>query len=133
MPHIGANFLPVVALNVLASSRLLNFSRLYLSFLRVSFCPSSVELRSYHQQLVPVPFLIRIASSPRCSQSGPVCSKLTTSLVNVSLNFQKLISQIGQYFLLKKCEELLQCIATLIFSIKNFSVFGYKVVKHLMS
>ena len=28
---------------------------------------------------------------------GPDCSKLTTSLVNVSLNFQKLISQICQY------------------------------------
>ena len=37
--------------------------------------------------------------------SGPGCSKLTTSLVNVSLNFQKLISQICQYFLLKKCEK----------------------------
>ena len=36
--------------------------------------------------------------------SGPGCSKLTTSLVNVSLNFQKLISQICQYFLSKKCE-----------------------------
>ena len=35
---------------------------------------------------------------------GPGCSKLTTSLVNVSLKFQKLISQICQYFLLKKCE-----------------------------
>ena len=32
-----------------------------------------------------------------------------TSLVNVSFNFQKLISQICQYFLLKKCEKLLQC------------------------
>ena len=41
--------------------------------------------------------------------SGPSCSKLTTSLVNVSLNFQKLISQICQYFLLKNCEKLLQC------------------------
>ena len=40
---------------------------------------------------------------------GPGCSKLTTSLVNVSLNFQKLISQICHYFLLKKCEKLLQC------------------------
>ena len=36
--------------------------------------------------------------------SGPGCSKLTTSLVNVSLNFQSLIhvSNICQYFLLKK-------------------------------
>ena len=42
--------------------------------------------------------------------SGSSCLKLTTSLVNVSLNFQKLISQICQYFLLKrKYEKLLQC------------------------
>ena len=41
--------------------------------------------------------------------SGPGCSKRTTSLVNVSLNFQELISQICQYFLLKKFEKLLQC------------------------
>ena len=37
--------------------------------------------------------------------SGPGCSKLTMSLVNVPLNFQELISQICQYFLLKKCEN----------------------------
>ena len=47
--------------------------------------------------------------------SGAGCSKLTTSLINVSLNFQKLFSQICQYFLLKKCEKLLQ---SLIFSTK---------------
>ena len=35
-------------------------------------------------------------------KSGPGCSKLTTSLVNVSLKFQTLISEICQYFLLKK-------------------------------
>ena len=40
--------------------------------------------------------------------SGPGCSKLTTSLVNISLKFQMLISQICQYFLLKKWEKLLQ-------------------------
>ena len=56
-------------------------------------------------------------------------SKLTTSLVNVSLKFQMLISQIHQYFLLKKCKKL----ASHIFSTKNISVFGYKVVKHLTS
>ena len=39
------------------------------------------------------------------STSGPGCSKLATLLVNVSLNFHKLISQICQYFLLKKCEK----------------------------
>ena len=38
---------------------------------------------------------------------GLGCSKLTTSLVNISLNFQKLMSQIYWYFLLKKCEKLL--------------------------
>ena len=40
------------------------------------------------------------------NKSGPGCSKLTTSLVNISLNFLKLISQICQYFLLKKFEKL---------------------------
>ena len=39
---------------------------------------------------------------------GPGCSKLTTLLVNVSLTFQMLISEIRHYFLLKKYEKLLQ-------------------------
>ena len=51
-------------------------------------------------------------------------SKLMTSLVNVTLIFQTLIIEIRHHFLLKKC---------LFFSTKNISVFGYKVVKHLMS
>ena len=51
-------------------------------------------------------------------KSGPGCSKLTTSLVNVSLKFQTLISEICHYFLLKKCEKLLQC--------KSFSHFFNK-------
>ena len=33
---------------------------------------------------------------------GPGCSKLTTSLVNVSLKFQTVISELRHYFLLKK-------------------------------
>ena len=33
---------------------------------------------------------------------GPGCSKLTMSLVNISLKFQTLLSQVCQYFLLKK-------------------------------
>ena len=66
-------------------------------------------------------------------ESGLGCSKLTTSLVNVSLNFQKLISQICQYFLLKKCEKLLQCKSFSHFFNKNISVVGCKVVKHLTS
>ena len=49
---------------------------------------------------------------------GAGCSKLTTVLVNVSLKFQMLISQIRQYFLFKKCEKLLQC--------KSFSHFFNK-------
>ena len=62
---------------------------------------------------------------------GPGCSKLTTSLVNISLNFQKLISLICQYFLLKNCEKLLSFSHFFnTFSTKNFSVFGYKVLKH---
>ena len=67
------------------------------------------------------------------SSSGFGRSKQTMSLVNVSLNFQKLISQICQYFLLKKCEKLLQCKSFSHFVNKNFSVFSNKVVKHLMS
>ena len=40
--------------------------------------------------------------------SGPGCSKLTMSLVNVSLKFQLSKNEICQYFLLKKYEKLLQ-------------------------
>ena len=49
---------------------------------------------------------------------GPGCSKLTMSLVNVSLKFQTLISKSRQHLLLKKCEMLLQC--------KSFSHFFNK-------
>ena len=57
------------------------------------------------------------------------------SLVNVSLKYQMLISDSRQYFLLKKCEKLLQCSAkaSLIFSTKNISVFKNKVIQHLTS
>ena len=64
---------------------------------------------------------------------GPGCSKLTMSLVNVPLNFLKLISQICQYFLLKKCEKLLHCKSFSHFFNKNISGLSYKVVKHLTS
>ena len=50
--------------------------------------------------------------------SGASCSKLMTSLVNVSLKFQTLILQIHCYFLLKKCENPLHC--------KGFSHFFNK-------
>ena len=62
----------------------------------------------------------------KVSNTGSGCSKLTMSLVNVSLKFQTLIPDFCQYFILKKCGKL-------IFSTKNISVFGYKVVKHLTS
>ena len=59
------------------------------------------------------------------------CSKLTVLLVHISLKFQKLISNIHQYFLLKKCEKFLQCKSFSHFSTKNIIVFGNKVIKHL--
>ena len=62
---------------------------------------------------------------------GLSCSKLTTLLVNVSLNFQKLISLICQYFCRKTVRSVCSAKASLTVSTKNFSVFGYKVVKHL--
>ena len=58
---------------------------------------------------------------------GPGCSKLTTSLVNVWLNFQELISQICQYFLLKKCEKLFALQKLLSFFQQKISV--YLVIK----
>ena len=57
--------------------------------------------------------------------SGPGCSKLTMSLVNLSLKFQKLISQISRYFLLKKCVKLLLCK-----SVSHF--FQQKISLHLV-
>ena len=38
----------------------------------------------------------------KLDRTGPGCSKLTASLVNVSLKFQMLITELCQYFLLKK-------------------------------
>ena len=75
--------------------------------------------------LICVIFIIPLKKWDKLWCSGPGCSKLTTSLINISLKFQTLISNICQYFFLKKCEKLLHF---LIFSTKNSSVFGYKVV-----
>ena len=66
---------------------------------------------------------IRVTIPPYTS--GPGCSKLTMSFVNVFLKFQTLISEICQYFLLKKLLTF--------FPITNISVFDYKVVKRLTS
>ena len=56
---------------------------------------------------------------------GPGCSNLTTSLVKDSLNFQKLISQKCQYFLLKKCEKLLHCKSSAPVFNKKFHFFFF--------
>ena len=56
--------------------------------------------------------------------SGPGCSNLSTLSVKVLLKFQMVISEICQYFLLKKCEKLLQCKNFFHFSTKNISVLG---------
>ena len=57
------------------------------------------------------------------------------SLVNVSLKFQTLISEICQYFFCwKNVSSFCSAKASLIFfSTKKIRVFGYKVVKHLTS
>ena len=46
--------------------------------------------------------------STNTCKSGPGHSKLLTSLVNVLLKFQMLISEICKYFMLKKCKTLMQ-------------------------
>ena len=66
-------------------------------------------------------------SSNNFNYPGVGCSKLTTSLGNVSLKFQTLISEIIQYVLLRECERLLQCKSFAhFFSTKNISIFGYQ-------
>ena len=60
----------------------------------------------------------------------PGCSKLTTSLVNVPLKFQTLkYLKYSNIF----CGKNVRSFCSSFFSIKNISVFGNKVVKHLMS
>ena len=65
------------------------------------------------------------------TKPGPGCSKLTTSLVNDSLKFQMLISQILQYVLLKKCEKLMQCKSFSDFFIKKYQCFRLQSRKTL--
>ena len=62
-------------------------------------------------------------TAARNKTPGPGCSKLTTSLVNVSLKFQTLIYEMCHYFLLKKCEKLLHC--------KSFSHFFNKKFQYI--
>ena len=65
--------------------------------------------------------MVALSMLTTCIQSGPGCSKLTLSVVNVSLKFQNLISEICQYFLLKNCEKLL-----------HFSFFQQKMSVYLV-
>ena len=62
---------------------------------------------------------------------GPACSKLTTSLVNVSLLFQTLISQICQYICRKNVRSFCTAKAFLIFFNKKFQWFWLKSRKTL--
>ena len=59
--------------------------------------------------------------------SGPGCSKLTTSLVNSSLKFQTVISQICQYFFVEKMGEAFAVQKLLSFFQQKISV--YLVIK----
>ena len=75
------------------------------------FCPLEVKIICGCFRAI---FKVQTVHTP-----GPGCSKLTMSLVNISLlEFQTLISQLCQKFLSKKCEKLLQC--------KSFSHFFNK-------
>ena len=67
------------------------------------------------------------------SRSGAGCSKLTTLLVKETLKFQTLIAQIPNRFCRKNLRSFCSAKASRIFSTKNFSVFDYKVIKHLTS
>ena len=55
------------------------------------------------------------------------------SLVNVSLKFKMLILQIHCYFLLKKCENLLQLQIHCYFLLKNVRIFCSAKDSHIFS
>ena len=68
--------------------------------------------------------LIDYRKSYRCHKAtGPGCSKLTMSLVNVLLKFQMLISEVCQYFLLRKCEKAFSLQKLLTFFQQKISVY----------
>ena len=102
------------------------YGEIWLIIHKLSLLPLLIWSAGYPCLRVPTVLLDEL-------RPGPSCSKLTTSLVNVSLKFPKLISEICRYFLLKNCEKLLQCKSLSHFFNKNINVFGYKVIKHLRS
>ena len=77
--------------------------------------------------------LTRFKQDKERNLPGPGCSKLTTSLVNVSLKFQNLYLKCANIFCWENVRSFCNAKASHIFSTKNISVFGYKVVKHLTS
>ena len=74
------------------------------------------------------PTLYRLPLSCHLPTPGAGCSKLTTSLVNVSLKFKTLILQIHCYFLFEKYAK-----DSHIFPTKNNSVFDNLVSIYLTS
>ena len=64
---------------------------------------------------------------------GPGCSKLTMSLVHVWFIFQTLRLKYANIFSYFNVRSFCNSKASLIFSTKNISIFGYKVIKYLMS
>ena len=63
--------------------------------------------------------------------SGPSCSKLTTSLANVSLKFQTLVLQIHCYFLLKKNVRMI--LVRILCSAKDSHIFfQQKITEYLL-
>ena len=80
--------------------------------------------------------MTEIKPDPWNMSPGSSCSKLTTSLVNVSLKIQILISEMRQNFLLKKCEKLLQCKSFCHFFNKKYQciwLFSHKTLNKLTS
>ena len=61
--------------------------------------------------------------------SGPSCSKLTTSLVNDSLNLHRVIRKYAEIFLWKNVSSFCSAKATHIFSAKNIRILYIKSAK----
>ena len=78
-------------------------------------------------------FCVQSKVNSQLNWPGPSCSKQTISLINVLLKFQckYLKYRYANIFCWKNVRSFCIAKASLIFSTKNFGVFGYKVVKHL--
>ena len=56
-----------------------------------------------------VELLLIVSKQNQCYSTGPSCSKLTTSLVNIKISNVN-ISNMPLFFV-KKCEKLMQCLS----------------------